>query len=408
MKMGEQEQAALSALLKTLHLSGQAGQPRMLPRECFTLPAFFDFEREAIFARSWICVGRADQIPEPGDSMPAKVADEPLIIVRGEDGCVRALSAVCQHRGEVIPCEGGKMRGFRCPLHFWSYDLEGRLVAAPRMGDRATLQCLKDSVRLQPVRCEVWHGFLFVNLDADAASVATALRKVEPFWEGYDEADLVTVPPVPSGKVFPWNWKLHFENFTDAYHPEFVHRGTHDFAPSVHAYGGVRFFDFEPDEQAIIRTVPLLKPDGGMMSEGWGEAAAFPPIGSLSAEQRGRIAFVMIPPGMTIIFAPNVVAYQLITPLGVTSITAANDRISGGGWLLPKSTLALPDFQARSDSVREGGAKIWAQDLPVNLGMQAGKSSRFCPPGIYGPLETTLVQFNAWLMRRYLAANPGL
>lgn len=114
----------------------------------------------------------------------------------------------------------------------------------------------------------------------------------------------------------------------------------------------------------------------------------------------------MIPPGMTIIFAPNVVAYQLITPLGVTAITAANDRISGGGWLLPKSTIALPDFQARSDSVREGGAKIWAQDLPVNLGMQAGKSSRFCPAS--GPLETTLVQFNPWLMRRYLAANPGL
>ena len=142
MKMGEQEQAALSALLKTLRSSGHAEQPRMLPPGCFTLPAFFDFEREAIFARSWICVGRADQIPEPGDSMPAKVADEPLIVVRGEDGCVRALSAVCQHRGEVIPCEGGKVRGFRCPLHFWSYDLEGRLVAAPRMGGRATLQCL--------------------------------------------------------------------------------------------------------------------------------------------------------------------------------------------------------------------------------------------------------------------------
>lgn len=134
---------------------------------------------------------------------------------------------------------------------------------------------MKDTVRLQSVRCETWHGFLFVNLDADALPVGTVLRKVEPYWEGYDEAELVTVPPVPSGKTFPWNWKLHFENFTDAYHPEFVHRGTHDFAPSVHADGGVRFFDFEPEEQAIIRTVPLLKPDGGMMNEGWGEAAAF-------------------------------------------------------------------------------------------------------------------------------------
>lgn len=140
MKMSEQGTGCAGGLAETLRATGHAGQPRMLPRECFTLPAFFDFEREAIFARSWICVGRADQIPEPGDVMPAKVADEPLIIVRGEDGIIRALSAVCQHRGSRYPCEGGKVRGFRCPLHFWSYDLEGRLVAAARMGDRATVQ----------------------------------------------------------------------------------------------------------------------------------------------------------------------------------------------------------------------------------------------------------------------------
>lgn len=408
MRFDAREDVALGDVLAKLGTGCGVQGPRMLPRECYTLGAFYEFEREAVFARSWTCVGRVEQIPRPGDCLSAQVADEPLVVVRGHDGGIRALSAVCQHRGEVIPCAGGNVRGFRCPMHGWSYDIEGRLVAAPRMGDKAKLLSLKASVRLPSVRCEQWHGFLFVNLDPEAAPLADGLAKVEPFWRNYDKADLVGVPPVPSGKVLPWNWKLHFENFTDAYHPEFVHRGTHDFAPSVHPEGGVRFFDMGPGDQAIIRTVPLLEADGGMMSEGWGAEAAFPPIKALSRAQRKRLAFVMIPPGMTMIFAPNAVAYQLITPLGASATTAANDRISGGGWLLPRSTLDLPDFEARAARVREGGAKIWAQDLPVNLGMQAGKLSRFAPEGMYGPLEKTLVQFNAWLMRRYLAAPQAV
>jgi len=376
----------------------------MLPRECYTLEAFFDYERDAVFAHCWHCVGRAEQIPQPGDYLAARVADEPLLIVRGTDGEIRALSAVCQHRGEIIACESGHARSLRCPLHFWTYDLEGRLIAAPRMGQQADLEHLKKVTRLPVVRCELWHGFIFVTLDDRAAPVAAGLSKVEPFWENYEAADLVGVPPVPSDQILPWNWKLHFENFTDAYHPEFVHRGTHDFAPSNHPGGGVSFFPMESGDEAIIRTVPLLKADGGMTSDGWGDPAAFPPIATLGGAQRERLAFVMIPPGMTIIFAPNAIAYQLITPLSALSTTAANDRISGGGWLLPRTTLALPDFAERAASVRTGGSKIWAQDLPVNLGMQAGKRSRFAPGGVYGPLETTLVQFNAWLLRKYLQA----
>ena len=112
---------------------------------------------------------------------------------------------------------------------------------------------------------------------------------------------------------------------------------------------------------------------------------------------------MMIPPGMTIVFAPNAVAYQIVSAISAEATTAANDRVTGGGWLVPRSTLELPDFEARAASVREGGGKIWAQDVPVNLAMQAGKRSRFMPEGTYGPLETTLVQFNAWLLRAYRA-----
>ena len=387
-------------------LAGYEADAPMLPAECYTSAAFFEFERTHVFPRSWICIGRQEQIPEPGDFLTPSIGNEPLLVVRRKDGTISAMSAVCQHRGQIIATEPGSAgRVFRCPLHFWRYDLEGSLIAATRIDDKTVHDCLRETVRLPSVRLEDWHGFLFVNLDEHAAPLAPSLVKLEPVWEGYEEAGLVAVPPTMSETPLPWNWKIHVENFTDAYHPEFVHIGTHDFAPSVHANGGVEFTPMGASDNAIVRTVPLLSPDGGMMEHGWGPEAKFPAIETLSAYQRSHVTFAMIPPGMTIIFAPGAISYQMIDAIGVEATLASNDRVTAGGWLLPRSTFDADDFEARAAAVRAGGKKIWVQDIPVNLGVQSGKKSRFAPDGRnYMPLETTLLQFNAWLLRAYQAA----
>jgi hypothetical protein len=133
----------------------------------------------------------------------------------------------------------------------------------------------------------------------------------------------------------------------------------------------------------------------------------FPAIASLSPRQHNRLNFVMVPPNLQLMFAPGAVSYTLLVPTGAEATFASSDRVTGGGWILPKSTVALPDFAERAAAVREGASKIWAQDIPVNLAMQAGKRSHFMPAGTYGPLETTLVQFNAWLLRAYHQAMPA-
>jgi phenylpropionate dioxygenase-like ring-hydroxylating dioxygenase large terminal subunit len=393
--------AALQAVLDALPpCAGNEAAAPMLPKECYTSPEFFAFEREAVFARNWVCVGRADQLVAPGDAFSASVAGEPLIVARGGSGAIRVLGAVCRHRGHVLSCAGDNPKGLiRCPLHYWTYDLDGRLVGAPRMGDQLTR--LRDAVRLPPVRSEIWHGFIFVNLSGDAPPLAPSLVKVEPCWANYPEAEMATVPPVQATTPLPWNWKIQLENFTDAYHPEFVHCGTHDFAPSVLGRSGVEFTPMAVGDNAIVRHVPMLSPDGGMMRDGWGAAAMFPAIPELSPRQHGWLSFVMVPPNLQLMFAPGAVSYTLLVPGGAEATYASSDRVTGGGWILPKSTVALPDFGERAAAVREGAGKIWAQDVPVNNAMQAGKRSRFMPDGIYGPLETTLVQFNAWLLRSY-------
>jgi phenylpropionate dioxygenase-like ring-hydroxylating dioxygenase large terminal subunit len=379
-----------------------AAATRMLPPECYTSAEFFAFERKHVFSRTWICVGRIEQIPNPGDGFSTEVAGEPVIVTRDMSGNINALAAVCRHRGQIVPCSGNQ-KTLRCPLHFWTYDLEGKLIGAPRMGQQESA-ALRRSERLPKLRLELWHGFIFVNLDPEAPPLAPGLAKVEPFWDGYEAADLVGIPPKLADTPLPWNWKVHVENFTDAYHPEFVHRGTHDFAPSVLGDGGVVFTDMMPGDRAIVRTVPMLSPDGGMMCDGWGQPPAFPPITTISAAQRQRLTFVMIPPSMTMVFAPNAIAFTLVSATGVE----ASDRQTAGGWLLPRSTIALPDFSDRAAQVLEGGAKIWAQDVPENMGMQRGKKSAYAPRGMYGPLETTLVQFNLWLLEAYRTAAAAI
>jgi phenylpropionate dioxygenase-like ring-hydroxylating dioxygenase large terminal subunit len=393
--------AAVARILEQLADNAEAPD-RMLPAACYTSQDFFEFERRFVFARSWICVGRIEQLPNPGDAFSVQVAGEPVLITRDMNGQINALAAICRHRGQVIPCTANQ-KTLRCPLHFWTYDLEGKLIGAPHMGQQETA-ALRQSERLNTLRLELWHGFIFVNLDPDAKPLAPSLAKVEPFWDGYEKADLVGIPPRLADTPLPWNWKVHVENFTDAYHPEFVHRGTHDFAPSVMESGGVVFTEMRAGDNAIVRTVPMLEPDGGMMKDGWGKPAAFPSIETISAAQRQRLTFVMIPPSMTMVFAPNAIAFTLVSATGVEATYASSDRQTAGGWLLPRTTIALPDFAERAALVLEGGAKIWAQDVPENMGMQRGKKSAFAPAGIYGPLETTLVQFNAWLLNVYREA----
>src|SRR3546814_7143713 len=82
--------------------------------EIYTSTQIWEFEREAIFGNDWLCVGRADQVPEPGDFRTISVIDEPLILTRDREGELRVLSAVCQHRGMVVAEGAGTCSKFTC------------------------------------------------------------------------------------------------------------------------------------------------------------------------------------------------------------------------------------------------------------------------------------------------------
>lgn len=190
-----------------------------LPPRAYTDPRVFDAEIAAIFNREWICVGRADQVSEPGDYLCVDLISQPIVITRDRAGELHALSRVCVHRGMPVAEGSGNARVLTCPYHKWVYELDGRLRGAPMMEEVADFD--ERSCRLPGLALEVWEGFIFVNLDLDAKSLAQQLTGLEALVGNYHFGDLVVAETVHFDS--PWNWKILVENFMEAYH----HIGTH-------------------------------------------------------------------------------------------------------------------------------------------------------------------------------------
>ena len=107
-------------------------QAKTLPPQCYTSADFFTFEKDAVFGHDWCCVGRESWLPDAGSYFTVDLVDEPLIVVRGKDRQIRAMSAVCRHRGMVIAEGSGKCNSFLCQYHHWVYSTDGRLTGAPQ------------------------------------------------------------------------------------------------------------------------------------------------------------------------------------------------------------------------------------------------------------------------------------
>jgi Rieske 2Fe-2S family protein len=108
------------------------GESRMLPRAAYVDPAVFDWEQRHFFGGGWICVARSEQLPEPGDQRAEATGEGGVLLVRGEDGVLRAFANSCRHRGhELLPCgQDAREKVIICPYHAWTYSLSGELRAA--------------------------------------------------------------------------------------------------------------------------------------------------------------------------------------------------------------------------------------------------------------------------------------
>lgn len=212
----------LNALLLKIRESANApdDRPLSLPPEAYTLAALLQLEREQVFRKEWICVGREDEIARPGAWFASQIDSVPILVARQKDGTIAALSAVCRHRLATVATGRGEAQGFSCPYHGWTYDLDGGLMTAPRMPK----EFCRDGIALERFRTETWNGFIYVSLDPSAAPLSPQLSSVAALLGPYHVERMKTLRR--ERHVWRTNWKVLAENFLEAYHLPATHTRT--------------------------------------------------------------------------------------------------------------------------------------------------------------------------------------
>jgi phenylpropionate dioxygenase-like ring-hydroxylating dioxygenase large terminal subunit len=176
-------------------------------------------ERREIFERSWHYAGHAGEVARPGDFAATFVGHLPVVLVRGEDGELRAFLNVCRHRGHEVAAGSGNRRTLQCPYHAWTYDLDGSLRSAPRSDREPGFD--PSGLALVPLRVEILGPLVFVNPEPGAAPLTDFLGPVPG--ELGDLADLVFHRRI--AYEVEANWKIVMENYLECYHCPVAHPG---------------------------------------------------------------------------------------------------------------------------------------------------------------------------------------
>ncbi|MCG2633601.1 MAG: Rieske 2Fe-2S domain-containing protein [Gammaproteobacteria bacterium] len=193
--------------------------------EAVISPEYFEKEREKIFKKSWLNVGRIDQIPSPGDYMvrDLDILNTSLIIVQGQDSQVRAFHNACPHRGNKVAQGKGNTKGFACGFHGWTFNTEGSLVFVP--DEEQFFDFDKGDFCLKAVNCETWNGFVFINVEEQPSETLLEwVGELDRQLDGYPFDDMVCLGEYRA--EVKANWKVVIDAFQEAYHVAFVHRRT--------------------------------------------------------------------------------------------------------------------------------------------------------------------------------------
>lgn len=290
------------------------GDARAMPPGVYTSPEFLEREQQTLFRNEWLCMGRASALPNPGDYLTAEIAGQPIIVIRRDDGTLRAMSNVCLHRMSTLLEGRGNVRRIVCPYHAWNYSLDGDLRAAPMM-DRQDGFC-KGSYKLPQVRCEIWQGWVYVTLNEEASPVAARLKELDELIVNYDMASYVET--FHEEHVWDTNWKILAENFMESYHLPMLHRATvgpHSRLDEMECPPGLPAFNYHWITKEASLPIGNAHPDNTRLQGQW----------------RKTTALLAIYPTHLVTLTPGYFWYLVLQPLGVDRV-----HIRFGGGLSPE------------------------------------------------------------------------
>jgi phenylpropionate dioxygenase-like ring-hydroxylating dioxygenase large terminal subunit len=365
----------------------QNGATIALPPKTFSDPDFFDFEMDAVWGHEWICIGHVSDIPNAGDYYTIAIGKDPLMVVRQQDGSVKVLGNVCQHRGLLLAEGRGNVRRIRCPMHSWVYDLSGALVSAPGLNDDQSFD--KKEACLPVVRSEIWEGFLFISFDESISPLAPRLERLKAQLANYQMSALRGAEPLEM-ELNDWNWKQYMD---ECYHCLHLHGQSWG---SMHKISAERLDEdtiYNDTENGIIAYDLVSEfPDASPTKTG---KAVHPILPNLTEEQRSRLPYITVAPNLLIVAMPDKVKYFLWLP------HSATQSWYSATWMYPESTLSDPEFKARWQQERDELYPVMIEDYTGWRRYQVGGESRFAARGRLSSHEKVIGRYQDWLVSRY-------
>jgi phenylpropionate dioxygenase-like ring-hydroxylating dioxygenase large terminal subunit len=348
-----------------------------MPKSVYTSPEFLALEQQHLFAHDWLCAGRADSLPEPGDYLTMEIAGEPVIVLRDRDGSLKAMSNVCRHRMSTLLQGRGHVRSIVCPYHAWTYNLDGTLRGAPAM--EANEAFCKSDIRLPAIRVENWLGWIMVTLNPDAPSPFNQLKEVENLVGHLDMGSYVET----FRETFRWdtNWKVLAENFMESYHLPMCHAGTIGGSSRLEEMVCPEGFDaFNYHWIVKNDSVPL--------------ALAHPSNTTLTGDQRRITWLLAIYPSLLITLTPGYFWYLSLTPRSPGQV----DVLYGGGmspdWVAdPEAASHLAKVKALLDDVN-------IEDKGCTERVYRGLIAGLSEPGPLSHLERPNFEFATYIASR--------
>jgi glycine betaine catabolism A len=361
------------------------GESRMLPPAAYTSAEVFAWEREHFFGGGWTCAGHASRLPSAGDQLAVTTGAGGAIIVRGEDGTVRAFANTCRHRGhELLPCGGTTVnaKAIVCPYHSWAYSLSGELRGAP--GYRG-LPPREWSLRELPAA--EWHGLIFVDGSGGAAG-PLPLSLLDPIVAPYEPSRLVVAATHTYDAAA--NWKILSENYHECYHCPTIHPELCSVSPP---HSGE---NYESSGAWIGGWMELRDGAVTMSLDGHSDGA---PLRGLSGDALRTVIYVGIFPNVLLSLHPDYVMTHVLMP------TAADRTVIECSWAFAPQAVSAPGFDPSY------AVDFWdltnRQDWAACESVQRGLASPFASPGPLSPEEDAVYSFVTTVAHGYLGARVG-
>jgi choline monooxygenase len=279
--------------------------PHALDPRFYLDPSILEQELETIFARTWQYAGHVGDLPEPGSYLTATAGDQPVLVLRGDDGEIRAFRNVCRHRGSQLLTGAGRCKkAIRCRYHGWTYDAtDGRLLGVPEHRGFAELD--KARLGLIAARVESLAGLLFVNLDSAAPSLAETTGPLAGRLQRYGLDDLVRFSDFGETRQ-PANWKLVAENYLEGYHVPIAH-------PGLMRLLDYKRYSFELHDSWAWFDAPLRdKPSANRLERLYQRVVR--PMPGLGPEDRRAWRYAFVYPNTTIDLHPDQVTVWQMVP----------------------------------------------------------------------------------------------